>query len=144
MNKDVRFFYLHDRKGFPRVCVARLVKDKKVVFGYSVYDPKDKYNKHLARKIATNRLFFELEAAHPNRITGGVVSIDNGRNPIVAIVEALTGKLVMENCDCHDLPSCDLVMSLARRWLRENNKPQDEKLSPIVYNDYVDIYGHEW
>lgn len=55
----VKYFFLRDEKRFPIACVASdvvgLLK-KKVAFAYSIYNPKDTFDKGLAKEVALGRL----------------------------------------------------------------------------------------
>lgn len=118
MASVTRFFYLRDRKGFPRVCVARTLVNNTVVFGYSVHNPNDRFNRALAREIAANRMNMEIFAESDSaRVTGGIVQLAEGEHPMVTVCRALVGEYELANTPRQNLPSWRLVSTLARRWL---------------------------
>jgi len=75
-----RFLYVRDENRFPVGCIAykRSSADEAediTQFGYSIYNPKDKFNRHMARHVAEGRMvktprlhMAEVEHAHPNAI----------------------------------------------------------------------------
>jgi hypothetical protein len=117
--KKIRFFYLRDRKGFPRVCVARAITGNTITFAYTVHNPKDKYSKKLARMIATDRLCLKLSNDEDKRNTGGVVSMSGHDNehPITIVMRALAGYYEIENFAQKDFRSHSLVSTFARKAL---------------------------
>lgn len=61
--ENVRYFFLRDRNKFPVACVAsvRGQRDGRdwLNFAVATHNPKDEFNKTIAKNIATNRLFTE-------------------------------------------------------------------------------------
>lgn len=52
----MKILYVRDKNRFPVGCLAYERLDDEFKFGYSVYNPKDEFNKKLAREVATGRL----------------------------------------------------------------------------------------
>jgi len=52
-----RYIYLRDRKNFPVACVATKInyQSGKIEYGYSVYNPDDKFDKNVAREEADKK-----------------------------------------------------------------------------------------
>lgn len=50
------YFYIRDSRGFPVACVAAVnVSNDRAALGISVFNPSDKYDRVLGRKIALGR-----------------------------------------------------------------------------------------
>jgi hypothetical protein len=56
MSDSARLVYIRDENKFPVGCIAFKVNGDVIQFGYSIWNPKDKYNRSIARKIAMGRL----------------------------------------------------------------------------------------
>lgn len=78
---QTRFIYVRDNKGFPIGCIAYRVSSRSTLpssiktyisYGYSLWNPKDKFNKKAARQCAEGRMrkkpveLRENGIVHPN------------------------------------------------------------------------------
>lgn len=70
---DVRFLYVRDENRFPLGCFAYqansitkngVVTNKRLLYGYSVYNPQDIFNKRIARLVAEYRLSLDPHAVY--------------------------------------------------------------------------------
>jgi len=78
-----KFIYIRDEEKFPVGCLAYQMGEKNVetVFGFSIFHPRDKFSRKLARNIASGRLekhgdifVSEHEERHPNDILCDICS----------------------------------------------------------------------
>ena len=53
---EIKYFYIRDASYFPVTCVATTQVGNKIAYAWTTWNPKDKYNKQRARKIAEGRL----------------------------------------------------------------------------------------
>ena len=110
---SVRFMFLRDRQGQPVGCIAMSVDEVHHVisYGLSVLNPKDDFNRALARKIAEGRL---------NISPRGVV-IPSGVDLNMHVISSL----VMEDVSLPGTPM--RARKAALRWLEANT------FHPIVH-----------
>lgn len=98
----IRYFYLRDEKNFPIGCIAMDLDFGTISYGLSVLNPVDKFNRRLAKTIATGRMKFNEK---PTMHFGGKVSMH------------MVTKSVMESIS-RDATSPARARKAARNWLR--------------------------
>lgn len=54
--REPKFTYIRNEKGFPVACLAYTREDGLFKYAVSVHNPKDKFDREMARKVAGGRL----------------------------------------------------------------------------------------
>lgn len=55
-NREPKFTYIRNEKGFPVACLAYTREGDLFKYAVSVHNPKDKFDREMARKVAGGRL----------------------------------------------------------------------------------------
>lgn len=84
----MRWFYLKDENKFPVACVASELMGDAVLFAISTYNPLDRFDREMARKVATGRLASKkvlgIVPANEQRIKERIVKAIAGNDQIPA------------------------------------------------------------
>lgn len=115
MGTSIRFFYLRDNRQQPVACVAvAFDKDlKQAAYGISVLNPKDRFDRNVARDIAVGRLI-----RNPNKVNLFCPSKDITCH---LITEKIMQDLLM--WDSSELPA--RARKAASQWLKLSRLKKD-------------------
>lgn len=62
--REPKFTYIRNEKGFPVACLAYTREGDQFKYAVSVHNPKDKFNREMARKVAGGRLLKNPSLLH--------------------------------------------------------------------------------
>ena len=69
---NIRVFFLRDAQRFPVACVASELVDNTVFYAVSTHNPKDKFSRAFARKVALERLAMIGNTKRSTRVVDAV------------------------------------------------------------------------
>lgn len=119
MKNSIRFVYLRDDKKQPIACLAVALdaETKKVAYGVSVLNPKDHFDRDVARDLAVGRLIRKTKTINLDHPTQEI----NGHYITRRIMSDLL------QCDHEELPA--RARKAAKKWISEADNKQKESHS---------------
>lgn len=107
-SNKVRIFYLRDSKRFPVACIASKLEGNKLKYALSTHNPRDPYDKAMARNIAETRLAL-----------GRVVIERNTRKPSFPPLQCVGGSILLG-----DEPTKEIKAKLLQEIATSSKLPQ--------------------